>query len=147
MNPTSVIALFCDDIRVEQSGALSLVGVYSDNVKVPDPPPAADGRKLPLVIPRLGVYVRVNFDVRSEIGPINVKVTMPDGEVIHDEMIEEKTIAEGRATKKKGNPVAGLIQRLQFGNLPVTLGRIVCEVTIGTQTYLAGFLNFTANET
>jgi len=146
MNPTSVIALFCDDIRVEQSGALILIGVLSDNIAVPrddPPPPTEKGETFVRVLPRLAIYVRVNFDVSAELGAVKVKITLPDGAVIHDEEIDEKTIEQARATKKKGNPMAGLMQRLQFGNLPIAkLGRMTVHVNVGKQTYLAGFLNF-----
>ena len=48
----SAIALFCEDIRLEASGQNSIVGILPDNVNV---------LKIPEVIPKLGVYVRIHL--------------------------------------------------------------------------------------
>jgi hypothetical protein len=144
MYPTSAIALFCEDIREEKSGALTLIAIMPDNVSVPPPQqPSGEGEKRTRLIPRLGVYVRINFDVSADLGPITVKVTMPDGEVVHEETISDETVISAKETREKGNSIGGMIQRLQFGGLPLNqLGRITVEVSTGAQTYLAGSLNF-----
>ena len=145
MFPTSAIALFCDDIREEKSGQVTLVGVMSDNIQVHSPPEpvATEGKNFVRVIPRLGIFIRISFDVRAEVSPVIISVTMPDGEEVHRAEIEEHVIDGARATREKGNPIAGLVQRLQVGGLPIKkLGRMTVTVTVRDQTYLAGFLNF-----
>lgn len=148
MFPTSVVAIFCDDIREEKSGQITLVGVLGDNINVGFPPDRGDGSadsKFVRVIPRLGIYIRINFDASAELGPTSLKITMPDGEVIHEAMVEESVVATARSTREKGNALAGIIQRIQFGGVPLRqLGRLTVEVTIGQQAYLAGYLNFLA---
>jgi hypothetical protein len=144
MYQTSVIALFCDDIREEKSGALTLIGVMGDNANLPLP---EESSKLVGVIPRLGIYIRINFDVAAELGPITIKVTMPDGTEIDASRIDEETIAAAKSTREKGNQIAGVVTRLQFGGLMMkTLGRMTVNVSIGEQTYLAGFLNFVSEK-
>jgi hypothetical protein len=141
MNPTSVIALFCDDIREEKSGALTLVGVLGDNVRLPPLPDAPD--KLVGMIPRLCVYTRISFDVSAELGPITIKLTMPDGTEVDGGGIDEQTITNAKNTREQGNPIAGVISRIQFGGIVMKkMGRLTVNVTIGAVTYIAGVLNF-----
>jgi hypothetical protein len=141
MNPTSVMALFCDDIREEKSGALTLIGVLGDNVTLPPLPP--DGGNIVGIIPRIAIYLRINFDVNAEIGPITFKITMPDGAEIDAGGISEATIAEAKDTGKSGSPIGGIISRLVFGNVPLRkAGRMTVEATVGDTKYLAGALNF-----
>lgn len=53
----SVITLFCEDIREEKAGTVSIIGIWTDNIVVD---------ALPAVIPKFGIYVRFRF-------PIDVK--------------------------------------------------------------------------
>jgi hypothetical protein len=55
----------------------------------------------------------------------------------------KETIAAARSTSEKGNQLAGVVTRFQFGGLMMkTLGRMTVDVVIGEQKYPAGFLNF-----
>ena len=142
MFPTSVIALFCEDIREEKSGALTLVGVLGDNVNVPPQPECLNTVAM---LPRLCVYLRVNFDVSAELGPVTFRIIMPDGTEVPAGGVDQATLAQARETREKGNPMGGVISRFQFGGLVMKkLGRMTVEATIGDQKYLAGFLNFTS---
>jgi hypothetical protein len=145
MYPTSAIALFCDDIRKEESGQLTLVGVMSDNIRLAPPhePSPGEGQTYVRFIPKLGIYLRVNFDVRRDPRPVVIKVTMPDGEVILEAPIDDATITKAIETRDRGNPVGGIIQHLIMAGVPLKkLGRMTAEITADGQTYLAGFLNF-----
>jgi hypothetical protein len=140
-NPTSVMALFCDDIREDKSGTLSLMGIFADNASVPALPDVATGTVG--LIPRLCVYIRVNFDVSVELGDVSMKLIGPDGAQIFAQTIDDATIAQARATRERGNPIAALISHIQLINAPLPkLGRFIAEVTVGRQTYLAGALNY-----
>jgi hypothetical protein len=142
VTPTSVVALFCEDIREEKSGAYSLMGVMGDNVGMLPPP--ADHESAVPIIPRIFIYVRISFDVAAEIpAPIRIDLRMPDGSLKHAADIEEPIIAAARDTKEKGNPVAGIFCRIQMGGpMPGLPGHIVVEATIGSQVYVAGSVNF-----
>ncbi len=145
MLPTSVIALFCDDIREEKSGAVTLVGVMGDNVSVPPAPEEKMG--LIGVVPKLCVYVRIAFDVNAELGPIKQKIILPDGSEFDGGGIDEATVEQARGTREKGNPMAGLVSRFSMGGFPVhQLGRMTVEIEVGEQKFVAGFLNFIAGD-
>ena len=139
MIPTSIIALFCDDIREEKNGALTLVGVLGDNANVTKPPTD----EMVGFIPKLCIYLRLSFDVSAELGLVSFTVKMPDGTEIGAGGIDSETLAKARETRNKGNPIGGVVSRLQFVGLTMkTQGRMTVEATIGDQTYVAGFLNF-----
>lgn len=142
-HPTSVIALFCEDIREDKSGTLSLIGIFGDNAVVPPLPselPNARG-----LIPKLCVYIRIYFDVDSGLGPIRIKLILPDGKEMEAGSVDDATIAQAKSTKENGNPMASVIARFQL-NYFVTrdLGRLQVVVSIGAQSYLAGYLNIMA---
>jgi len=68
---------------------------------------------------------------------------MPDGSLMPVASLDEPLIDEARRTREKGNPVAGMIAKLQMsGPIPGLPGRMQAEVTIGDQTYIAGTLKF-----
>ena len=52
--------LFCDDIRQEVSGKVTLVGVYNDRM-VFNPPPNSKDVPWPITL-KLGVYAKIFFD-------------------------------------------------------------------------------------
>jgi hypothetical protein len=141
--PTSVVSLFCEDIRQEITGQFSLIGVLADNAVVPTPPPGTDPNS-PGMIPRLALYTRINFDVDVELGPISFTVEMPDGQIMPAGGVTPETLEEARGTRSLGNPMGGVISVLRLQNFVVPkLGRVIFRVTIGDQSYIAGFLNVT----
>jgi hypothetical protein len=46
--------LVCDDVRQERGDKLTLVGVYSDAIKLSPPPPS-----WPVILPKIGFFMRV----------------------------------------------------------------------------------------
>jgi len=145
MNSPSAIALFCEDIREEESGQVSLIGVLGDNVIIAGAP-TDSSPNVRGFIPKLCIYLRVSVDVNAEVKPIEFVVTMPNGEIGTRGLFDEATIATAQKTREHGNPIAGLVSRLVMSNLviPSALGRITVTVTIDGQTYVAGALNFIA---
>jgi len=139
MSPISVVALFCEDIRDEVGGTISLIGIFSDNAELP---PLVEGTAV--MISKLSVYIRINFDADRDLpAPIKYHVIMPDGVRIPAGEINKETIDSARSTKRLGNPIAGLFGRFQMNSLVFAKpGRIVVEVDIDSETYLAGALNF-----
>jgi hypothetical protein len=101
------------------------------------------------MIPRLAVYIRLNFDVEAFLAtPITFKIILPDGTEVSAGGVSEQTIAEARTTGQRGNQLAGIVSRLVFGGFVLTqFGRITVEVDMGGNKYLAGILNFVPDET
>src|SRR3954452_971566 len=63
MQPVSVVAFFCEDIREEKSGQDIIIGVFPDNLNLtPSGPSEGAGTT---VITKLGLYVRLHFDVND----------------------------------------------------------------------------------
>jgi hypothetical protein len=144
MIPTSIIALFCEDIREEKSGELTLVGILPDNASVP---PLPEGLPTGAVggMPKLCIYIRMNFDPRNDLEHISTKVIFPDGTERNVNAMDDGIVAKAKAEAvEQGNPLASVISRIEMAPFPIpTIGRMRLEMTIGSQTYLCGALNFT----
>jgi hypothetical protein len=136
--------MFCEDIREEKSGAFSLIGIMPDNAKVPAAPPAGQA----MMVPRIAIFVRVNFDPDQKIETVKMELITPDGTSMPLGDIDKKMINAAREdSKKAGAPVAGIILRAQIAPLPLkSLGRLVAQVTIDEQKIVAATLNFTTED-
>ena len=67
------ITIFCDDIRFEHNGKITLVGCYGPEMLISDP--------LPVVLPRLGMLVQLRMPAGSS-SPSQILVYMPDLKMI-----------------------------------------------------------------
>lgn len=58
--------------------------------------------------------------------------------------IDHKIIVQARKnTLEKGGPIAGIVSRLEMSPFPISaMGRLRVEMTLGSQIYLCGALNF-----
>lgn len=131
--PFSALALFCEDIREEKTGAVTLVGVVTDNVAVP----ASGG-----TIPKLGFFIRMNFDPNDDPGEGTVRVVHGNGKVDEPARIEASTTALAcKQARETGAPMAGVISRFVAQNFPANPGRLRVEVAFRNFTYLAGSLH------
>jgi hypothetical protein len=139
--PTSVIALFCENIREEKSGQISLIGIFGDNINVGPPPNVVENTVG--LIPRLHAYVRISFDSSSAPpAPFVINLRLPDGNVVATVNIEKTTVDEALGTWNQGNPVSSVFSNIQMGGaIPGLPGRIAIEVTISDTVYIAGTLN------
>jgi hypothetical protein len=144
MQPTSVIGLFCEDIREEKTGTCSLVGIMPDNATVPVSPP--EGQIV--MVPRLALYARIHFDPDNQLERIQFDVIVPDGTVISLGVIDQSVIDRAREdAKKQKSPLAGIVTRVIMGPLPLKkLGRLIAKLTIGKQEYIAAAVNFTSEK-
>jgi len=142
MYPTSVIALFCDDVREEKSGAFTLVGILPDNANIP-PLPADIPEDATGMMPRLCIYLRAHFDPKNELGHFSTKIVFPDGTEREVSAVDDETVAKARKeTLEKGNLIAAVFSRIEMSPFPVMPGRMRVEMTIGSETYVCGSLNF-----
>jgi len=131
----SAVALFCDDIREEKSGAITLVGIMPDNVEVPS---------IPGALPRLAIYVRVHLKVELPPEPIEFFLTFTDGAQhkiteFSRELIETTT----RDAVRGGNKLAGLFSNVLVATFPVPVpGRAFVTLKRGGEIEVIGGLNF-----
>ncbi len=70
MNERYVHAIWCDDIRQEVGNKPSFMGVYTAGILV---------KALPIVLPRLGVYVWVKTPIDRPFQKINIRIERSDG--------------------------------------------------------------------
>jgi hypothetical protein len=146
MHPTSVIALFCEDIREEQNSIVTLVGVMPDNINVAQPGDRQGNVISSKHLSKLCIYVRINFDPSAMYQSGRLRLILPN-ETTHDlGEIDAATMQKARNNAvAKGNALAGLITRaVLVGFTLPKLGVMKVEVTLDDQIFLAGALNFVA---
>jgi hypothetical protein len=151
MNKFNIIALFCQDIREEKDDLLTLVGILPDNVGITriaaDAPtdgaaPITRG-KLNRSLSKLCIYLRVNFDLDYQLPEVKMQLVFGDGTVHAAGSILPDVIEAAIAqAKEKGNPVTGVVARLELGGFAPPPGVMKFEVVLGDETHLAGALNF-----
>jgi hypothetical protein len=137
---TSVIGLFCEDIREEKASTTTIVGVLPENMALLKDPP--------LALPRLGLYIRIHLDASTEILPISAKLVMPDGASLSLGNVDQTVIENGARSSREANlPVTGVIIGGVFSPLMIhKIGKILAVVTIGSEEYIAANLNVTVGK-
>lgn len=135
MQRYSAIALFCEDIREERNGGTSLVGVTSDNIGVP---------AFPGSMPKLGIFIRLNFNPDDQLKNIMPRLTFPDGHSVDFNSVGEAEIERAkREAIEKDSPLAGIVFRLLALNFGVpSKGRLLLDLVIDGEPQLCGSLNF-----
>lgn len=131
--PTAT-ALFCEDVREERGGQHSLVGILPDNVTV---------ESVPGLAPKLGVYLRTNFDPKADIVPVSYRLVLPDGSTPVTDEVKREVLEKARADAiRDSNPFAGLVSRVVISPFPLEQpGRIRMLVRVGEEEFLAGSIN------
>lgn len=95
-------SIFCDDIRHEVAGKLSLVGVYGPDMVMPG--------ELPTMYPKLGVFVTYYEMVNMFFDNLSLRISIEtkDGEnVIQETMIDRKDFAKPRVARDEA--IKGLL--------------------------------------
>ena len=84
MPPQHLQTLFCDDIRHETSGKLTLVGVYSDALIVPE---------LPVTLPRLCLVARLIAPLGQPPRSVTLKV-FKDDQLVQEVAARKEDLAD-----------------------------------------------------
>lgn len=128
------ISIFCEDIREEVGGSVSLIGVMPDNVGV-----ASADRALP----KLMVYTRINLSLDEEIQEITCFLRTQDGEeVAHSVFPVEQMKESFEQAKSQGNVFVGFVSRVGAAAFPASPGRVISITKYRGTEYVAGSLNF-----
>jgi hypothetical protein len=134
MNSINAIALFCEDVRQEVGGTVTLIGLLSDNLAVP---------AFPGAMPKLAVYARVHVPVDQK--PKAMRFFLCDGDSKNeiggfDEDFVSRTISE---TKAMDNSLAGFVLTVMASPYPISKeSRHWVEMHWGTDTAVIGTLKF-----
>jgi hypothetical protein len=130
----TILGLFCEDIREEQSGIETLVGILPDNISVPS---------VPGMMPKLCVYVRINFPPSFQMQPGTIVLRFPDGVEAPVGDLSDELIATAREnTIAEGGLLAGIKSRATLSGLTFKeAGRLHLIAKLGDKEYLCGSLN------
>lgn len=131
--PLSVMALFCEDIREEVGGTFTLVGIMPDNLNV---------LTLPGFIPKLCIYIRIQYQPDAKLGEIKARLIQPEGDPMELGHIDQAMVENSLKEAQRTGRMSGLILRAYLAGYQLTKpGLMKAEVEINGETYLAGQLN------
>lgn len=135
----NAVAMFCEDIRDEVSGQHSIIGVFSDNLKV---------STIPGVMPKLGVYVRIHLDVACEPSELMIILLDAENNLIGDNIFTAELVARTLEDAKKTNKkVAGFFSQMVAGQMPIKqAGPIECHLRFNNETRFLGSLNLVLDQ-
>jgi hypothetical protein len=137
------ICLFCEDLREEKSGQITLVGILPDNVNLPPTPEVKEGLVARPFIPKLALYVRMHIGIEDDPGTMTLKVVFPNGEETALGDIENDLIVQAkRQATEKGMPIAGLLSyAVLSGFQAVTAGVVSVVLETKDQRSVIGIMN------
>lgn len=138
-----VVGIFCEDIREEKSGQLTLIGTVPDNVVLPPAPSNLGDRKAVPIIPKLGLYVRVHAPLDQLPKPMKLKLLFPDGTNLEIGELDKGLITKARdEALAKHLPVAGMVMTAVLQGFQVGMPGVVRAVLENeSDAYLCAFLN------
>lgn len=95
------VGFFCDDLRQEVGDRDTIVGILKDTTTV---------AKIPCALPKLGIYIRVQFDPNDPPQRIAARLDTPWGEVVDLGNADRELIetARNNALRSK-QPHAGVV--------------------------------------
>jgi hypothetical protein len=138
-----MICVFCEDIREEVSGQDTIVGTLPDNLV------ATGSASLPLMLPRLGFYVRFNLNVDDGCPKaLSAKVLTTNDDLVAstDWTLEVINKAFGDA-RENHLPLVGFTFKLVVRPFPIPESGIVRVIAnVDGEDYLAGILNVTVSK-
>lgn len=93
--PVYGTSVFCDDIRNEIDGKVSLIGCYGPAIQLPAPPP--------IILPKLGIHIMVISEDYIPVKSLKLKVFAPgvDGGVLTIIDVAPEFPPEARSPPKK----------------------------------------------
>lgn len=142
MQPISIIAVLCEDVRDEIGGLITLVGVMQDNASIN--PQTEKSDPLQKVLNKLSIFIRATFDPDDKIPTIKFRLVMPDSTSLDIGEAGADVIAQAQVqAKEKGNPIAGTISRAILLNFHLPKpGVLRVEADVRDETRIIGILNF-----
>jgi len=140
MCPFSFIGIFCEDVRDEVAGTHTIVGVLPNNVNIGG---------LPGMIPKLGIYIRIQLGQEANPKSLKASIKVPGGSIFEIANFADSFIAKAKEeSKANGTTFAGLIAKGIFSPLPITIaGTIEAIVEVDGTEYICGVLNLIPPET
>lgn len=134
MTDVTAIALFCEDVREEKAGTVTIVGVLSDGLAVP---------AFPGMLAKLALYVRFNVRIDATAKAADLYLSSPNAPSVLVAHIDQSLIVQAQEEARRGgSDIAGLYSVAMFSPFPVLApGRIVVELDYGGERTQIGTLN------
>jgi hypothetical protein len=135
-----IIGLFCEDVREEKSGQLSLIGLMSDNINVEAVNPGKTGHAL---FPKIGLFVRINMSVDEPVQAMSIKLLLPNGQKVVLGEISENLIQHSKDQAARSElPLAGIRHHAVIHGFAVPQsGAVLAVVEMGEQQFTCAVLN------
>ncbi len=127
-----VSAFFCEDVRQEASGSITIIGVFPDNL-------GAD--TFPFMLPKLTVHARAVFELPTAIQTYSIAVRVPGQEKpVASQSFARAEILQLLEGSKP--PIATLVTTIGFANAVFTEpGLATIEATLDGELFLCAALN------
>jgi hypothetical protein len=140
------VGVFCEDIREEKGGQLTIIGILPDNVNMP-PRPEGASPATRVVLPKLGLYLRILMETEADVEPITVKLLLPEGEEIVLAEVDAALIAQSKkeAADRK-LPVAGIVNQALMQGFRAPTGTMYAAIETGGQRHICAVLNLIPQE-
>lgn len=139
----SVMALFCEDIREEKDGIVSLMGILPDTVNVAQIQSPSDEGAMTRVLSKFCFFARINFDPKDNPPEPSLRLVFPDGQTVDFGKVEAATVQKAiTEALTAGTPLAGVISRAVLAGFRAPVGTVKLEVSLGGITHLAGAITF-----
>jgi hypothetical protein len=133
MRLITAVALFCEDIREEQQGTSTIVGVLPDNLSVGSGPG---------FLPKLAIYLRIQIDHAVTVSTIRARIIFSDGRELEMAPFD---LGSFEAAKKESIqnsiPYTGLVAKAIIS--PVSIqesGRIEVIMAVNGEEFVCGML-------
>lgn len=134
----TAVTFFCEDIRNEQAGVDTLIGIMSDNIvtEIPDEIPVG----LSATLPKVCLYTRINFTSDTVPNLIGFRLVKPDGTELGRNEISLETIQT--AMEGVGDlPFCGIKSHVKILNFPLSPGIFQAIVSTEYGEIISGALN------
>jgi hypothetical protein len=140
------VGVFCEDIREEKGGQITIVGILPDNVNTP-PRPEDASPTARVVLPKLGLYLRILMETEDNVEPITVKLLLPEGEEIVLGEVDATLIARSKKeAADRGLPIAGIVNQALMQGFRAPIGTIYAAIEAGGQRHICAVLNLVPQE-
>ncbi len=142
INSISVNCIYCDDVRHEVSGKITVVGMYSEGAPIPYPPQGI------LVLPKFCIIAGVRIPIEQTMQKLRCELRLDD-EVVHGVDMPADTFNEANAPMRKDQKWITAQLIMEFGNFAIPREGTLCFVAIidGSKVYVCPGLEFMKIET
>lgn len=136
MSNVSAFGIFCDDVREEKSGSMTIVGAMLDNVELPG---------FPGFLAKLSIYTKIVLPIDAPIHAAQIYLTMPDGSRQLVAQVSEDMIRKAiDDVRDNGGERAGIISHMMAAPFQIPKPcRVMADMDYGDQNLFLGAVNFT----